>query len=242
MSLPKLQPSPTRPEWPVVVDLGTKKAGALEVFLAHGSEYFGRRAQGLVAADCLGIDLKSEYQSVVEAMGYRFLALDVLDEKLGQPAALPAADYYLAFDFLEHLPSREDADRVLKVMLTRARRGVWLRMPSFEQDSETGEGRLRGLGLRFAWTDWKGHPTHYLLADANQVFETAPRVAKVRVKPGRRIHATDDHGVVPLSAPCDTVRYTYELGPKQLVRFEAPLVAQWEVLVELREPGEKASP
>jgi hypothetical protein len=105
-------------------------------------------------------------------------------------------------------------------------------MPSFEQDAR-GEGPLRELGLRFSWTDWKGHPTPYRLADAARVVESAGSLAReYKVKRGAALIAsTRDPRVVPVGAPVDTVRYSHGLGPKPDVAFDPPLVGQWEFLI-----------
>ncbi len=115
-----------------VVDMGTKKAGSLGVFLEHGAMYFGEEASRIKPRECLGIDWHDKYRQSVEKQGYQFMALDVLKD-----FNYPAAEYYLAWDFLEHLPSIEDSNNVLAAMLDHAIKGVWLKMPSFEQD-DTG--------------------------------------------------------------------------------------------------------
>jgi hypothetical protein len=211
-----------------VVDLGTKRAGALDEFLRAGSMYFGDEVASIKPGDCLGYDYNGKYDREVRAKGYRFQGQDLTDRQVLD--ALPAADYYLAWDFLEHLPSVEHSDRILEVMLQRARVGVWLRMPSFEQDMETGEGRLRAHGLRFAWTDWHGHKSHYTLAMARDVI-TASGFGALKVKGNRLIETTGDRCVVPVSAPTDTVEYSAALGARPKVAFSPPLVGQWEVIV-----------
>ena len=181
-----------------VVDLGTKKAGALDVFRKHGKMYFGLDAECRPDV-CLGVDLADKYKDDVKKRGYRFRSADVLSEDFDWPSA----DFYLAFDFLEHLPSKEMSAAVLRTMLERARRGVWLRMPSFEQDG-TGEKPLRDLGMRFAWTNWHGHPSHYLVSEAKSVIELVKPDAKVKHKHNKLIHNTHNQDVVPTDAPLDT--------------------------------------
>lgn len=212
-----------------VVDLGTKHGGALDEFRAVGHEFFGDAARGVPPGDCLGVDLKADYRRRVEAKGYRFDAFDVVRE----PGRVPPADFVLLWDFLEHLPDVDAASATLRVALDRARVGVWLRMPSFEQD-EGGEAPLRRLGLRFAWTRWHGHPTAYLVEHARSVLLAHPRVDRFKVKPGARVETTDDPRVVPEGAPVDTVRYSEGLGPKPAHRLAVPLVIQWEVLAWLK--------
>lgn len=208
-----------------VVDLGTKQAGALQEFLAKGDIYFGKDVLTIKPAECLGIDHQARYAHEVKALGYEFWTQDIL----ANLDSLPEADYYLAWDFLEHLPNVRESSRVLRAALARARIGVWLRMPSFEQDEE-GEGQLRKLGLRFAWSHWHGHPSHYLVGDAEEVFSKNPDVHQWRAKRGKKIFSTNHPDVVPISAPLDTVRYDESLGPRRIVRLNPVVIGQWEVL------------
>lgn len=208
-----------------VVDLGTKKGGALNVFHARGDMYYGKGISRIRLSGCLGIDQDDKYKEVVEKQGYQFEACDVLDPSF----VWPDADYYLAWDFLEHLPSIEDSNSVLAQMLTSANKGVWLKMPSFEQD-EQGEGQLRRHGLRFAWTRWHGHPSHYKVSDARSIISPD---ARVKHKHQRIIKDSSSKFVVPVDAPLDTTEYTLELGPKPRVRFNPPVIGCHELIVFL---------
>jgi len=210
------------------VDLGTKKAGALTVARKRGHIYGFTKGR---AVDCLGVDLKSEYRDQVKSLGYRFCEADVLNG-----FAWPSANYYLAFDFLEHLPSVEDSMIVLKKMCEKATHGIWLRLPSFEPDTATGEGALRKHGLRFAWTHWKGHPSPFLVEHAmGVILETLPPDSYIlRHKKLKKITSSRDQSVVPISAPIDTVKYHPRLGPKPHVKFNPPLIGQHEIIVTKR--------
>jgi hypothetical protein len=210
-----------------VVDLGTKKAGALDVFCKHGKMYFGQEANCIPGA-CLGVDRDEKYGDEVRKRGYKFQAANVLDPDFDWPSS----DFYLAFDFLEHMPSKADSDAILHTMVNFARRGLWVRIPSFEQD-KTGEQLLRGLGMRFAWTDWHGHPSHYLVSDVMTVISKLVPEANVRHKKLKLVRDTKDPAVVPIDAPTDTVKYDPSLGPKPFARFETPLIGQHEFIVQI---------
>lgn len=219
-----------------VVDLGTKLGHAIGEFCKKGSLYFGDEISQIRPDQCLGIDLQDKYRNDVVGQGYRFMVMDVTQD--GALDALPEADYYLAWDFLEHLPSKEWSDALVKVMLHKARKGVWCRMPSFEQDETTGEGALKKLGLRFAWTHWHGHPSHYLVEECvtamNQYkLEQNRGSIAVKVRPGKRVRATDDKHVVPIDSPIDTVKYEPKLGHRPYQKFDPPLVGQWEVIATM---------
>ena len=205
------------PEW-TVVDLGCKKGGALDVYRKHGHTMY--KFPEAPRSKCLGIDLKERYQPEMAKRRYEFRKANVLTD-----FDFPAADVYLAFDFLEHLPSIADSQQVLRRMIDAAAVGVWLRCPSFED-----EPQLTTVGLRFAWTRWKGHPSHFKLADATAVTSTYDAVT-VRIKPNEKIVSAADRRIVPEYAPEDTVKYSSELGTKPDCSFNPPLVGQYEIFI-----------
>lgn len=214
-----------------VVDLGCKKGGAILEFIRRGSIYFGPDVSKIANHDCLGVEINPDYKKAIRDLGCNFLQADLSRES--DLSDLPEADYYLAWDFLEHLPSVDIGDRVFHAMLELARVGVWLRMPSFEDDLKTGEGALRKLGLRFAWTHWHGHTSFYRLSHAHSVVGRFGRdkVSRVLVRGNRMISNTNDPAVVPVNAPVDTVKYRPELGKKIYREFDPKLVGQWEFIV-----------
>ncbi len=218
-----------------VVDVGTKLGNALGEFIRRGGPVFGDPTiASIQPGECLGVDRQPRFEQDLTRRGYQFSCVDLTQTYV--MAALPEADYYLAWDFLEHLPSEAWSASLLQVMLAKARKGVWLRMPSFEQDG-TGCQALEVLGLRFTWTNWTGHTSHFTLAQAAQAIEEYKKLAKhpelhVSVRPGKRVQASDDPCVVPLEAPKDTVKYDISLGHKTVVNFNPPLVAQWEVIIK----------
>ena len=213
-----------------VVDLGTKKGYAIGVFRERARMYYGADVQMVPARLCLGVDRNDKYRAVVEEQGYQFHSAIIHEADF----LFPVADYYLAWDFLEHLPNTDVSNNVLTSMLCSARKGVWLKMPSFEQD-ERGEGQLRRHGLRFAWSHWKGHKCHYTLADALGVITKTldPSKHKMKHKHQRIIKDSSSKFIVPVDAPPDTTEYTPELGPKPEVKFDPPVIGCHELIVFL---------
>lgn len=219
-----------------VVDLGCKLGSALTEFRKRGHHYYGDQVRSIKVDECLGVDMQGRFKRDLEEQGYWFLSMDVTCGDALQE--LPEADFYLAWDFLEHLPDKGWATRVIEHMLSHARRGVWIRMPSFEQDAVTGEGALTALGLRFAWTKWHGHPTPLLVTDVVDVVNrykatTGRNAITLRIKDGKRVRSTADPCVVPADAPVDTVKYREDLGIKPVQNFNPPLVGQWEVVITI---------
>jgi hypothetical protein len=213
-----------------VVDLGTKKASAIDVFRRLAASY---EIPVSPAALCLGIDRKDQYRNEVTQKGYEFLKSDIITPEF----IWLAADYYLAWDFLEHLPSREFSKKVVVQMCRHATAGVWLRLPSFEQDSLTGEGALHNHGLRFAWSRWTGHRSHFLIGDALEALNDGLKDAQWSHRLDQRelILNSNHPDVVPIDAPADTVKYEPELGPRPWVQFTPPVVGQWELIASIHQ-------
>ena len=89
-------------------------------------------------AKCLGIDLTNEYDNDVRRTECHFECLDLTpDEAI---AGLPEAKYYLAWHCLEHVPSKDWTNTIVKACLDKATEGCWFTLPSFQQDEENGEG------------------------------------------------------------------------------------------------------
>ena len=206
-----------------VVDLGTKKAGAIDVFREHHSIYFP--SQKIPEAHCLGLDVQDKYRDVVTNKGYKFQASRIEDFDWVK------ADYYLAFDFLEHLTSIEQSKEVLKQMLRHATKGVWLRLPSFEED-ETNMATLRPLGLRFTWTQWTGHTSHFQKRHVTEAInESEFKGLPVKFVGNLKIKNTQHRTIVPEHAPIDAVRYKTVYGNKLNTSFNPPLIGQWEAII-----------
>jgi len=101
-----------------------------------------------------------------------------------------------------------------------------------------GELPLRRLGLRFAWTDWHGHKSHYRLLDVARALAAWPKKFTWTLRRGRTVSSTADECVVPFSAPTDTVKYSPALGRKPAVTFNPPLVGQWDVILKRNPKGD----
>jgi len=225
-----------------VVDLGTKHGNAIAGFLNKGNVALKniRLHRSLKKGRCVGYEIpKMEaYRSKVESKGFKFATADLAtDDAI---AALPTSRVYLAWHFLEHVPNKSWSDKLVKASLTNASKLAWFRLPSFEQDTVNGEGVLRQHGLRFTWTHWAGHPTHWLVADCRKSIEewaaaNPDRPYDLDIRPADRINHVDNDRVVPISAPIDTTVYSASMGPKpKLPRFSPPIVSAWEVIVRFK--------
>lgn len=219
-----------------VVDLGTKQGYAIDEFRRKRETFFDAEFS-ITPEKCLAIDHKTEYWEDLTRSGYKPQELDLANDEA--IANLPEANYYLAWHFLEHVPTKEWSNKLVKAALSKSRYGCWFRLPSFEPDEVSGEGALRAIGLRWTWSHWVGHPTHYLIEDCknavNEWFsehgEKLERGVQVRVTPAGRTWNTHDEHVVFIDAPIDTTEYSPEMGKKPSRNFTPPLITEWNVVV-----------
>lgn len=225
----------------MLVDLGTKHGDAITQFRQRaGRTVLSAKAVAQCKPHrCVGYERPEAagYRERVEKQGYGFAIADLSDPV--QLELLPTADIYLAWHFLEHLPDKEAAARVVHAALTRARRLAWFRLPSFEQDEDTGEGALRAIGLRFSWTHWRGHPTPWLVSDCVAAIKSwstvnPDRLFDLTITPAAKIRHTHNVRVVPIDAPIDTNYYSPELGKKRAKAFTPGIVSEWEVIMRFK--------
>lgn len=226
-----------------VVDLGTKKGGALVEFLKQG-DVFTRSGikEQCRRIRCVGYEREQgeAYRADVESRGFQFkIANLATDEGIAQ---LPKSRVYLAWHFLEHVPDKSWSDKLVKASLSNCQELAWFRLPSFEQDEENGEGVLRKHGMRFTWTHWHGHTSHWLVDDCVRSISdwgaaNPEREYSVFIKPADYVKSMSDKRVVPISAPIDVNVYHPKYGGKpKLGPFEPPIVAAWEVAVAFKGP------
>lgn len=222
-----------------IVDLGTKHGCAIDEFRRKGNSYLNcptlfKRIRPL---QCVGYERPQaeRYRSIVEGKKYQFRIADLAtDEAI---AALPVAEIYLAWHFLEHVPNKDWSRKLVRESLTNSQRLAWFRLPSFQQDAETGEGVLRQHGMRFTWTTWTGHPSPWLVEDCTAAIKEWSKDAPIRgyaltVRPARFIKNMADNLVVPIGTPTEVTKYEPKYGPKPLsVKFRQPIISEWDVIV-----------
>jgi len=186
---------------------------------------------------CLGIDKNDKFALDIVGQGHEFMCRDVAAEV----EAIPEADYILVWNFLEHLPDFKSVTQVVHEVLNKAKKAAWFRLTNFDWGPEgMGQWTLGAINLRFAWYSQSQHTVKLktselvgLVKEYNLLFPG--RNAKVEVMRGRNVTATDDPYIIPNTSPTDTKLYCPEIeekyGKKPDVRFEEPLVANWECVV-----------
>jgi len=221
-----------------VVDLGTKRGGAIREFFRKGDVFTKSGIkESCRPIKCVGYERQEGevYRKDVESHGYQFRVADLSTEE--GLAELPKSRVYLAWHFLEHVPDKACSDRAVKAALSNCQELAWFRLPSFEQDEDNGEGVLRKHGMRFTWTHWRGHTSHWLVEDcvrsiSNWGEANPSRNYSIFIKAADYVKSMKDRRVVPIDAPIDTNQYAATMGNKpNLPAFDPPVIAAWEVAV-----------
>lgn len=175
------------------IDVGSSKGGSVR----YARHRFGENGYGVdvakhkvEAAQAAGLDVR--WQSIY----------DVTD----------TADWVTILHVVEHLEGREQAYDILHHALTIGRR-LYITLPYFDADVY-----LYGLGLKLAWSDWRGHryqpstmELRCLMRDLRVDYELE------LYKP---IPDSQDENVVPFSAPRDTIKYSEQLGDKPYLTLD----------------------
>jgi hypothetical protein len=111
--------------------------------------------------------------------------------------------------------------------LSKSRQGVWFRLLSFEDDSQTGEGVLLDEDLRFGWSK------KYLPYLCKDVVSLVPRDSfNLSLNPARRIRHTNDFRVLPVSADDGKEEYENVMGHKPQIKLVPPVVVEWDLFIE----------
>tara|TARA_R110002096_G_scaffold16106_31_gene55211 strand:+ start:906 stop:1610 length:705 start_codon:yes stop_codon:yes gene_type:complete len=172
----------------------------------------------------LGFDKKPVKIEACKEAGFPIVGQNVLE--LDFPDS--CIQFASMLDFLEHLPTEEDAVKMLEVAKRMASDFIFIRHPSFEDTDY-----LAQFGLKIDWSDWNGHTNLMTVADFERVFADLG-FTEYTVVPRTQLFDSSHPCIVPQSAPTDTVRYDEEkLGPKPLVYFTKPVWSQFEIFVKL---------
>ncbi len=217
-----------------VVDTACGLGNNFGEFVRRGFKHFqdDPRIMVIEPKECLGIDTDKTFRADLEDRGYQFLCCpEILS------LSLPETDYILCWDHLDRLPGILGVKTLMGVMLDTAKKGIWIRLRTQEQDVR--EVLLeRKFGLRFTWDDQTICSSACLLQELVKIIndyrkEKERNSISVRLVAGQRVYSTDDTCLVPIGSPAGTRRYDQELGPKPELKFDPPLVASWELIIHV---------
>lgn len=145
-------------------------------------------------------------------------------------------DFVTIDNVLEHLPDEQTVEDVLAVAADIARDFIYIRHPCFEDEAYLG-----ALGLKQYWTDWRGHPSHLLLADLVAMLRRLG-LGLVEFEFVGESTSSEDSTILPAGAPVDSFEYEEAShGPKPIVAFDRPVHYAIDLLVPARDAGNRVA-
>jgi len=131
--------------------------------------------------------------------------------------------------FLEHLPDLSMAKDAIKSVARVASDFLFIRGPYFDADEY-----LRSFGLKFCWSDWRGHPCHLTTSQLREILLDLGLEDYVMMGYGKVTDSTDSK-IHPLGSPVNQRAYNPDAHPnKPFVRFRQPLYKGIACYVRLR--------
>ena len=192
------------------IDMGASSGNSLDAF------------QRRIGGTGLGGDNDEVKVSKAQDMGRNVVLGSALDV-----SEIPGQVSFVTCDnFLEHLPSCEDADAAVGCAAAVARDFIYIRHPSFEDVEYLGN-----LGLKTFWTDWEVHPIRLRIADLIGMLH-AHGVMTIKTIPVMRIRDSNDPHILPLEAPTGEHHYKPEHGdkPHPAVEFERGVYYAYDIV------------
>ncbi len=135
-------------------------------------------------------------------------------------------DFVTCDNFLEHLKSYEEVEKMLGQAANKARKFIYIRHPSFEDIDY-----LASLGLKTYWSDWRGHTSMLTVAELVTILRKFG-IQVFKVVPISLIKSSDDPRAIPLKAPVDQHDYEPKHGakPKKPVKFDRNVYFAFDII------------
>lgn len=201
------------------LDLGCKDGGSIGYCAKRfrsgkGPEHY---AKGI------GIDLNPESVKNARKAGYDAIQQDILKLDINHKFR-----FVSALDFLEHLPSLDDVEKIIKKMSELASDFLFIRHPAFE-DVEY----LKALDLKAAWTDWDVHTAPIKIYDFTRIFNSLG-LRQYCFNFRNDLINSDHETILPLSAPRNSLVYEKSMERKKSFNFEKKVFSQIDIFVALK--------
>jgi SAM-dependent methyltransferase len=201
------------------IDLGCSTGGSLQFCVKRFSARRG-----------VGIDLDPRKVGRTREAGYDVLLADAADLGVAN-----VVRFVSMLDFLEHLPDRETAKKIISQAARAATDFIFIRHPSFD-----GEEFATERGVRQYWWNWRGHPNHLQVSDYCQIFDELALHQYV-VKFEGPVFDSEHPSILCNSEPPDQHEFDASIhAPRPVFSFPRPLWRRQTILIALRafEPSE----
>ena len=133
-------------------------------------------------------------------------------------------------DTLEHLPSLEFVEKILKESIRVASNIIYIRGPMFYDDY------LKKKGLRFYWAHWTGHPCHIEPDHITKILEKC-KVTNYKIKYLEPVISSSDPSIHPINGQKDRRNYNRWIDPPPKPRKvkSENIYKKFEILINLRD-------
>ena len=185
------------------LDFGASNGGSIE---------FAKRRLG--GKRGVGVDIDGAKVARMRSLGYACLEADITSLDLPPDSVR----FVVMSHVLERLPSLDAIQRTLDSAARVAKDFLYIQGPYFDADD-----LLSTQGLKFYWSDWRGHPFHLTTWELIALLYDLGLVSYVLQA---RLPITDssDPAIHPLASPPDQHDYSPEIHPpKPAVVFAPPL-------------------
>ncbi|QNM83814.1 class I SAM-dependent methyltransferase [Sphingomonas sabuli] len=179
----------------------------------------------------IGIDIDPKKVERTREAGFDAVLADATDpdQFTGQ------VRFAILSHFLEHLPDFDLVSKALRTAIHISSDFVFIRQPWFDDD-----GLLFRNGLKYYWSDWRGHPmtlTTLQMYRALRPHLDSGKIARATIFGNTPVLDTDDDSVVPLWVPLDTGKYDPEIhGPKLTPPLELEGYRELVVVIAKSDP------
>lgn len=173
----------------------------------------------------VGVDIDPRKVKKMVDAGYDCILADIT--KMNAPKK--CVKFVTMSHVLEHLPDVEAVKAVLEAAADLASDFLFIRGPNFDDDDY-----LRNLGLKWYWSDWRGHTYHITTATIHKCLDELSLYDRYLVH-FRATNTTADPGIHPLSSPIDQHQYDASIHPeKPLNKLDTPVYKEFACFVRLR--------
>jgi hypothetical protein len=179
-----------------LIDFGSGRGGCLSFSMTK----FG-------IATHLGIDIQKQRVAELNKKGYNCIQGDITNIKLDHSAKIVTMSH-----LLEHLDSYASLQKVVGTAVKLSTSCVFIESPCFDFDTY-----LRTKGLKFYWSDWRGHKVKYTCPNLIYTLQKEKIACCDLLLELPFITSSTDPTLHSLTSPTDQMEYDGKIHPAKPV-------------------------
>ncbi len=195
------------------IDFGASKGGSID---------FAKKALG--GKNGIGIDLNPKKVLEMKANGFDAICADFTKIRLPKKCV----SFVVISHVLEHLPSLEIAQKTIKKACELAKDFVFIQGPYFDGDKYLAEN-----GLKFFWSDWRGHTYHLTVKELRNILSSL-KFVEYKIFMNKEVIDSGSEFIHPFNSPTDQYNYDERYHPKKdLIVFDKKLYREFVCYIKL---------